>query len=1216
MAMTGRLKGRVIDESGLPLPGANIVVDSGTQGAETDNDGYYYILNLKPGSHKVSCNYIGFQTITYSDVIIRVNQTLELNFTLNETDLVLEEVVFSSSRFDVLNKEITTSQRVIDLSNVKLSASSDFNSVLTRQAGVQEDSKGELHFRGGRSGEVNYMIDGIEISDPTGKKGKPVELNFESIESFSIQKGIPNAEYGNALSGSVNIVMKSGEEKNRGQIKYSTDSFISDGSLDLQQGELNFSGPIPFWFRDTKPSYFFSADLTSQNGNLKSFKNIDDEWYDFGDDDLTGFGFKIPVKRENSFNYSLKTTFELSNDITFSLLYSKSRSINFGYDINNLSTFNYTYFYTPETSSKAVTDVDMIIATWKHMLTKSSFIELSFSWLNRSYEYLPGGKKPEEFDLNVISDDFFAHINDVNNNSLRDGGDCEPYVDVNKNGYFDREYFIDLDNNGIYNSGEDFVDANYNGFWDGDSYTDTNENKMWDYWENGHSYTGFYGGTFTTLGGETVEVTHSRLEDVVVEGYKDNNSDGHYKSNIYMDPEHYTYDEPYEDGDLYTDTGEPFIDEERWYQDSSSPIGYTFKRNGKYEDYYSLRIDKGVFNSGVPSGRDTLVIYDQEIYLDLMSTKCLSTMEIPINNFYYDGPNGVFDEYEAYIKKLPLGAQLPQNEIGWVAGHTPYDAMNNDPEIVKYVQFNGTYSTYKAPVEEFLHPNKITEIELNEYSKWIDRNRNNIVDLADSHYNSGENYFDMNGDGEWNRHNNFILPGYYYKYENYSKQKNTIYKFKGSFSSQLDNFNFLKFGGEFSYNKLDYYELRGVQYNFDPASGYITDENDPYPLRGFEKIDYDYAPIELAFYGQNKLEFEDLVVNAGVRYDARIHDSDAENYYKTLHNSNAIGYSDDFKRYIGVISPRLGVSHSITDKQKLFFSYGHLYQLPTYTKIYEPNAKSNDEPLFGNMNLEYEKNVQYELGIVTEVDQYLIDVTGYFKDIYDMINTKTYIDGTLSASTYYNMDYGKTRGIEISIDKRVNNLYTWGITYAYSYAYGKASSDVSNYNAAVNNNSVNIKEFPLDWDERHAINLYLSFLTSNKEFFFQIPYTNDISLSFNSNFGSGKPFTPTTEYYDFKKRSDEIETNEGRKPWTSTTDFKFTKKFDLNSFFYGSMRLDFEIYNLFDKVNVLEVYPNTGSWKDPGENILEENPSLARFYANPNNIGPARSYKMSIAYNW
>jgi outer membrane receptor protein involved in Fe transport len=94
------------------------------------------------------------------------------------------------------------------------------------------------------------------------------------------------------------------------------------------------------------------------------------------------------------------------------------------------------------------------------------------------------------------------------------------------------------------------------------------------------------------------------------------------------------------------------------------------------------------------------------------------------------------------------------------------------------------------------------------------------------------------------------------------------------------------------------------------------------------------------------MEFEDLVVNAGIRLDMRILDDKAVDYYEERYEAKEFGYEEEINKYTYAVSPRFGISHSISETSKLFFSYGHLYQLPNYTQVFDPNTKAGRNTSF------------------------------------------------------------------------------------------------------------------------------------------------------------------------------------------------------------------------------------------------------------------------------
>ncbi|MDD3043977.1 MAG: TonB-dependent receptor [Candidatus Delongbacteria bacterium] len=1230
---TGKIKGVVLDEQGDPLPGANIVVVGTTWGAEADEDGYYYIIGVRAGTYTLKTEFVGYAPKEAREVKVRVGLTTTQNFKMSSEVIELQEIVAEVVMEQKVEKDVTTSVRTVDMGNIETLAVTQVSDVLKGTAGIKTDAEGELHFRGGRAGEVNYVIDGVSVGDPTGAKSNPVEINFANVEAFNIQKGIPDAEYGDALSGSVNIVYKIGDqEKTSGHVKYATDSFLGDTKLNYNRGEFSLSGPIPLPMNGMKPTYYIATDFTLQDGYARSYRvngDSEGEFFDFKDYDLTGFGFELPQARENNFNIMFKSAYDFSPTMKLSASFTRSRTHNYDFD--------WAYRYTPETTSEQQEDVTILNLNWRHTLNQQSYYDFIFSYYNREFENLPGGKTPDEFVYSSPghdSTDVFESY-DIISNGVRDGGDAEGYIDNNFNGYFDRENFTDGSNgkpvNSNYDVGENFVDANGNGFWDGDRLFDSNGNNAWDHWEKGTSYTGFGGDCLT---GE------------IVEGYRDTNLNGHYDENLYSA----VGDEPFTDGDLFTDTGEPFVDQKRfmviageiseyannqWDEGETSVLaikgtdtyGIPYDYSGQLTAEFWERIEfiktNQFYNSTVTVAADTSTItikYPKEFFADLRSSLGSLSQPAPrfndVYNVWYDG---VFDEFEAYCSWRYSGSTTDESQLGWTAGHAPTDNPSD------YVEFIGSYSVYRAPASMYSNVPNVADLQYDSYSTWMDNNRNGVFDNPNDIYDSGEDFVDYNYDDLWNQNTGFLRPGSYMVDTptndgmKYSLFDNTVMRFKGSYTNQINRFHMIKTGFEFTMNDLDYYRITNPYYYYE-----ILDEDlylyadDPYPYRGEEKTQYKYEPKEFSAYLQDKMEFEDLVVNAGVRLDMRILDQKSVDVYEEKYEAEEFGYEEEIDKYKYAVSPRFGISHSISETSKLFFSYGHLYQLPTYTQIYDPNTKAGRDPLFGNMNLGYMKNVNYELGVVNEVGDYLIDITGYFKDIYDMINTKTYEYGVTNASIWYNSDYGKSRGVEITIDKSLSNHYLWGFSYTLSYAYGKSSSETSNLDDDV----YEVKEFPLDWDERHTLNTYLTFVWGRGETLFDVPYTDDWTLSFSTDFGSGKPFTPTTDYFDNTVAAEDIETNSERMPWTSNTDVKLSKTFAFtgeNNVSYGRLKLDFDIYNLFNKINVFSVYTDTGSWwrrSDAYYEVTDTRSNLVDIFKNPENIDERRHYRFSVSYLW
>ena len=239
---TGKLAGKVtIKDSGEPMIGANVIINDTNLGAATDADGNYYILQVPPGTYSVRFTMIGYQDLIMNNVRIQVDLTTTINASLSESVIGMNEVVVQAER-PMIQTDVTYSQANISSEEVEMLPVEEFEDVIALQAGVVS-SNGEIHVRGGRGGEIAYMVDGITVTDPFNS-GVSVEIENNAIQELQFISGTFNAEYGQAMSGIVNIVTKDGDySRYMGSVSYSSGSYVSaDGDLFPQIGNFNLSG--------------------------------------------------------------------------------------------------------------------------------------------------------------------------------------------------------------------------------------------------------------------------------------------------------------------------------------------------------------------------------------------------------------------------------------------------------------------------------------------------------------------------------------------------------------------------------------------------------------------------------------------------------------------------------------------------------------------------------------------------------------------------------------------------------------------------------------------------------------------------------------------------------------------------------------------------------------------------------------------------------------
>ncbi len=205
----GKVSGRVVDKAtGEGMISANVIIKGTRLGAATDLDGYYFILNVAPGEYEVSASMLGYQTMTQQQVIVNINRTTTLDFTLQETTVDIgEEITVVAERPDVQPEKTSTSEIVRAIEVYDLPGISDLSSVLNLSADVVDG-----HFRGGREGEELYNLGGMGIVNPLNAAAAFVP-NLSAVEEVEVITSGFSAQYGNAQSGVVNISMKEGGAK-------------------------------------------------------------------------------------------------------------------------------------------------------------------------------------------------------------------------------------------------------------------------------------------------------------------------------------------------------------------------------------------------------------------------------------------------------------------------------------------------------------------------------------------------------------------------------------------------------------------------------------------------------------------------------------------------------------------------------------------------------------------------------------------------------------------------------------------------------------------------------------------------------------------------------------------------------------------------------------------------------------------------------------------
>lgn len=393
---TGKIAGRVVEEgTGEPLPGVNVVIVGTQKGAVTDVDGYYTILNVSPDTYELRASFLGFQSKVVQNVRVTIGQTTTIDFTLSETVIEGEEAVVIAER-PIVRRDLTSSSASISSKELEALPVENFSDVVNLQAGVVDG-----HFRGGRLGEVAYLVDGVPINDAFDNSfAYQVENN--SIQEVEVISGTFNAEYGQAQSGVVNIVTKDGDENFEGHISAYTGDYLTTNTEDFQNiGTLspthiydvqgNVSGPVPL-FND-KLRFFFSGRRTYDQGHLYG-RNIvrpvgqSDDSGQFVEVD--GRQVYVPELGDSSFvpmNWSEQNTLQLK--LTSLFIKGNKLSLNGLYQTDKGQNYNHLYQYNPDGTPTNYGESLTLSLTDSYSFNSKSFANLKATYfINRSESYV------------------------------------------------------------------------------------------------------------------------------------------------------------------------------------------------------------------------------------------------------------------------------------------------------------------------------------------------------------------------------------------------------------------------------------------------------------------------------------------------------------------------------------------------------------------------------------------------------------------------------------------------------------------------------------------------------------------------------------------------------------------------------------------------------------------------------------------------------------
>lgn len=242
-AQDGKVTGTVSDRAtGEALPGATVVIEGTTRGSATDANGSFLILNIQPGVYTVRASFVGYGAVTVQEVEVNSGFTTIVDFQLLE-GIELEEFVVLGER--LIRQDEVSSTTVMRGEEIQALPVDNFQDAISLAGGVVESQGGQdqgIHVRGGRTSEIAYVVDGVQVQDPLSGSLGGFDVARQSIDELQVLTGGFSAKYGKAMSGIILVNTPAGGNAYHGTLRVQTDGLSMEG---IGQGgpSLNYSRP-------------------------------------------------------------------------------------------------------------------------------------------------------------------------------------------------------------------------------------------------------------------------------------------------------------------------------------------------------------------------------------------------------------------------------------------------------------------------------------------------------------------------------------------------------------------------------------------------------------------------------------------------------------------------------------------------------------------------------------------------------------------------------------------------------------------------------------------------------------------------------------------------------------------------------------------------------------------------------------------------------------
>ena len=247
---SGKIEGTVRDQAGAPVAGAQVLIVGSAYATTTNEQGYYFFNSVPAGVMTLRAQFIGYAPTEVRNVRVFAGQTFTSNITIEQRAVEVGGINVVADATPLVPRDQVASKPIVRGEVIEDMPADNINQVLRLQPGVVEGNRG-LVIRGGRPGEAALYVDGVLVRNMNaqfvsqGANPGVVTLGTNALEEASVTTGAIGAEFGDAQSGVISLVTRSGGQTFNGSLSYSTDEISGERyGQGLHRAEASVGGPL------------------------------------------------------------------------------------------------------------------------------------------------------------------------------------------------------------------------------------------------------------------------------------------------------------------------------------------------------------------------------------------------------------------------------------------------------------------------------------------------------------------------------------------------------------------------------------------------------------------------------------------------------------------------------------------------------------------------------------------------------------------------------------------------------------------------------------------------------------------------------------------------------------------------------------------------------------------------------------------------------------